>query len=72
MNNIGLVYDNRKDHDTAIQYLEKSLKIKQATLTKDNPGLALANDNLAVNFYKKKDKATGLHYIYQAMRLQII
>ena len=55
-NNIGLVYDSQGKYDDALDYYQKSLKIKITAVGSDHPDVAISKFNIA-SLLRNMDKA---------------
>ena len=69
LNNLGLVYNRLKDYPTAIEYFLQALSIKKTYLPPDAPALSLAHANLAVSYYRNREKEAGLSQIDTAIHI---
>jgi tetratricopeptide (TPR) repeat protein len=68
LNNISQIYDARGDYDTALKYLEQSLKIQQEIGDKSGEGTTL--NNMATTAHARGDYDTALKYLEQSLKIR--
>ena len=68
LNNIGQIYSDKGDHDTALRYLEQSLAITQQISDRQGEGATLINISQIYN--AKGDHDTALRYLEQSLAIQ--
>lgn len=64
LNNIGALFDEQKNHLKAIEYYNRSLKIKQ--ITNDTSGIASTSLNMGIAYYELADYNRALTQFYYA------
>ena len=68
LNNISQIHDARGDYDTALKYLEQSLKIMREIGDKSGEGATL--NNLATTAHARGDYDTALKYLEQSLKIR--
>jgi tetratricopeptide (TPR) repeat protein len=67
LNNISQIYDARGDTDTALKYLEQSLKIRRQIGDKSGEGTTL--NNIGGIYQDRGDNDKALEYLVQALNI---
>ncbi|MEW6668705.1 MAG: tetratricopeptide repeat protein, partial [Thermodesulfobacteriota bacterium] len=68
LNNISQIYDARGDYDTALKYLEQSLKIRREIGDKAGEGATL--NNISQIYKARGDYDTALKYLEQSLKIR--
>ena len=66
-NNLGLAYKNKGVYDRAIEYYEKSLRIKIAALGDEHPSVATSYNNLGSAYDSKGEYDRAIEYFSKAV-----
>ncbi|KAA3615343.1 MAG: CHAT domain-containing protein, partial [Calditrichaeota bacterium] len=67
LNNISQIYDAKGDYETALKYLQQSLKIRQQIGDKSGEGTTL--NNLSQIYKARGDYDTALKYLQQSLKI---
>jgi tetratricopeptide (TPR) repeat protein len=67
---IGRAKDNQGQYKDAIKFYEKSLQIKEKTLSSNHLGLAHTYSNIGVAYYNLGDYSKAISYYEKALELQ--
>ncbi|RXK87528.1 tetratricopeptide repeat protein, partial [Chlorobaculum sp. 24CR] len=67
LNNISQIYDARGDYETALEYLKRSLKIRQEIGEKSGEGTTL--NNIANIYHARGDYDTALEYLKRSLSI---
>ena len=59
-NNIAVVYCNKGDYDTALQYHDKARKIRESVLDENHSALATTYGNIGMVYVNRSDYNTAL------------
>lgn len=70
LNNLGMFYEQRKDIDRAIEFLEKSVAILDTHPTLNKENLADPYDNLAAILLEKKSLSRALELCQRALEIR--
>src|SRR5262249_6810610 len=68
-NNLGLVYDALGNPQKALEYFEKALTIKLATLGDSHPDVALSYNNLGAAYKALGNPQKALEYYEKALKI---
>ena len=68
LNNIGLIYRNKGDISLALEYYQKSLKIREET--GDKKGLSTAFNNIGVIYKNQGNITKALEYFHKSLKIR--
>ncbi|MGB1204399.1 MAG: CHAT domain-containing protein [Chitinophagales bacterium] len=65
--NIGLCYHSKQNYNTSIQYLQKALNIRLASLNKEHINIAMSYINLGNSYTAKQSLKEGLQHLEKGL-----
>ena len=70
LNNIGVAYNAKGEHDKAIEYHEKALAIQRAVLGERHPDVATSLNNIGSAYNAKGEHDKAIEYLEKALAIQ--
>ena len=69
--NIGSAYYRKGDHDRAIEYYQKALKIDLKKLGPEHPNVAIRYNNLGLAYGRKGDFDSAIECYQKALKISL-